>query len=82
MAAQITELAFLEHLSGRFNIPTPGHLTAEASGSEIRNALKKWKSKAIIKPDVLSGKRGKAGALRVVTDYVDAQKELKRLKAA
>lgn len=80
MAAQITELTFLEHLASRFNIPTPGHLTAESRGNEIRESLKRWKGKAIVKPDVLSGKRGKAGALRVVTDYVDAQKELKRLQ--
>lgn len=79
MAAQITELTFLEYLASRFNIPTPGYLTADSRGNEIRDCLKRWKGKAIVKPDVLSGKRGKAGALRVVTDYVDAQKELKRL---
>ena len=80
MAAKITELAFLENLAGRFNISAPEFLTAESSGNEIRSALKRWKGKGVIKPDVLSGKRGKAGAIRVVTDYVDAQKELKRVQ--
>ncbi|MCK4997995.1 MAG: hypothetical protein KAS23_00620 [Anaerohalosphaera sp.] len=80
MAAQITELTFLENLARRFNIPAPEYLTAESSGNAIRSALKRWQGKAVIKPDVLSGKRGKAGALRVVTDYVDAQKELKRVQ--
>ncbi|MCD6399509.1 hypothetical protein J7L85_01830 [candidate division WOR-3 bacterium] len=80
MAAQVTELTFLEHLAGRFNIPVPGYLTAEASSGQIRRALADWGSKAVVKPDVLTGKRGKAGVVKVVSDYVEAQKELKRLQ--
>ncbi len=75
--AQITELPFLEHLAPRFNIPVPEYLTAEAGGSEIRSAIGRWGGKALVKPDVLAGKRGKAGVVKVVNDHVEAQRELK-----
>ncbi|AQT70287.1 Succinyl-CoA ligase [ADP-forming] subunit beta [Anaerohalosphaera lusitana] len=77
MAAQITELTFLEHLAGRFKLPVPEYVTAESGQTKVRELLKKWGGKAIVKPDVLAGKRGKAGVLRQVNDYVDAQRELK-----
>jgi len=77
MAAQITELTFLEHLAERFGVPVPEHVTADAPGAEMREALKRWGDRGLVKPDVLAGKRGKAGAVREVSDYVDAQKELK-----
>ena len=80
MAAQATELLFLEHLAGRFNLPVPEHLTAEAGGAEIREAIKRWKGKALVKPDILGGRRGKAGMVRLVSDYVEAQRELKRMQ--
>ena len=35
----------------------------------------------MVKPDVLAGKRGKAGLVQVVTDYVEAQRELKRVQS-
>lgn len=77
MSAKATELTFLEHLARRFNIPVPEYLTAEASAAEIRRAMERWGSRAIVKLDVLTGKRGKAGAVRKVTDHVQAQRELK-----
>jgi len=77
MAAKITERTFLEDLAGRFNIPVPEYLTAEASAADIRAAMKRWGGKAIVKPDVLTGKRGKAGAIKLVTDHVEAQREMK-----
>lgn len=80
MSAQITELAFLENVAPRFNLPVPEHLTAEASGATIREALKRWGGKAIVKTDVMTGKRGKAGGVKLVKDYVGAQKELKRVQ--
>ncbi|MBN1809097.1 MAG: hypothetical protein JW909_08505 [Planctomycetes bacterium] len=79
MPAQITELTFIEKLAGRFNLPVPEHVTADASAVEIRDALKRWGDRALVKPDVLSGKRGKAGAVREVTDAVEAQREMKRV---
>ena len=81
MAAQVTELTFLTHLAPRFSIPVPEHLTDEASGAEIREALGRWDSKALVKPDILAGKRGKAGAVRTVTDYAEAQREMKRVQS-
>lgn len=80
MSNQVTELFFLNHLAPRFNLPVPEHLTADASGSEIRNALKRWNSKAIIKPDLPFGKRGKAGVIYQVNEYVEAQRVLKSLQ--
>jgi succinyl-CoA synthetase beta subunit len=82
MALQITELMFLQHLASRFHLPTPEYLTAEASGAEIRNAINKWGGKAMVKPDVLSGKRGKTGLVQLVTNYVEAQHSLKHVQSA
>lgn len=81
MPAKIAELLFLEHLAPRFKIPVPEYLGADASGADIREAMSRWGGKALVKPDVLSGKRGKAGSVNVVKDYVEAQKELKRVQA-
>ena len=78
--AQIIELPFLEHLAPRFGIPVPEYLTADASGAKIRDALKRWSGKAIVKADVMTGKRGKAGAVKVVRDYLDAEKALKQIQ--
>ena len=80
MSEQITELTFLEHLAQRFNIPVPEYLAADASGTNIRHALARWENRAMIKPDVLTGKRGKQKAIREVHDYVEAQRELKRIQ--
>lgn len=80
MPAQITELTFLEHLAPRFNLPVPEHLTAEATAAEIRAAVKRWRGKVLVKPDVLAGKRGKAGVVRQVSDYLEAQRELKHVQ--
>lgn len=80
MTAHITELPFLEELAPRFHLPVPEHLSAEASGAKIRQAMDRWGGKALVKPDVPSGRRGKAGAVRQVADYVEAQKELKRVQ--
>ncbi|MBN2313306.1 MAG: hypothetical protein JXM79_05210, partial [Sedimentisphaerales bacterium] len=66
MSTKITELTFLEHLAPRFHLPTPEHLKSDASGAHIRDALDRWGNRAIVKPDVLSGKRGKAGVVQIV----------------
>jgi len=42
MSARISEPTFLEHLAGPFNIPVLERLSADASGAEIREALKRW----------------------------------------
>jgi len=79
MAAQATELFFLERLAGQFGIPAPEHLTPDARGAEIREALGRWGHRGLVKPDVLAGRRGKAGAVCEVTDHVAAQRALKRV---
>ena len=80
MPPRMTELGFLEHLAPRFHLPVPEHLTAEATGTAIRKAMDRWGGRALVKPDVMVGKRGKAGAVREVKDYLEAQKELKRVQ--
>jgi len=80
MAPQATELFFLETLARQFGVPAPEYLPAEARGSEIREALQRWDGRGLVKPDVLAGKRGKAGVVRQVHDMADAQRELKRVQ--
>jgi len=80
MAPQATELFFLETFARQFGIPAPQYLTAEARGAEIREALERWGGRALVKPDVLAGKRGKSGAVREVGDMAEAQRELKRVQ--
>ncbi len=82
MPTQMTELLFLQRLAARFGIPVPEFLEADASGAEIRAALDRWGGRALVKPDVPIGRRGKAGAIRQVTDPVEAQRELKRIQGA
>jgi len=80
MAKMIGELVFLQELAERFKIPVPEVLHDPSQLSIVRTSLKKW-GQGIIKPDVLSGKRGKAGTVKVVKDYQVAIKELKRVAA-
>jgi succinyl-CoA synthetase beta subunit len=81
MTTTMSELTFLEHLTTRFNISAPQFLPADAHGQEIKNALIQWGGKALVKPDVLTGRRGKSGAILQVTDYVEAQRELKHVQS-
>lgn len=80
MSAQLAELTFLEHLAKRFNITVPEYLTADAPAAQIRDAIKRWGGKGVVKPDILLGRRGKAGSICIVNDHVEAQRELKRLQ--
>ncbi len=82
MATQIGELTFLKHLAGKFEIPIPEYVTADAPRAEVRTTLGRWDNKGIVKPDVLSGKRGKAGAIDIVTDAAAGMMKLKTLSAA
>ncbi|MCD4831415.1 MAG: hypothetical protein K8R02_06355 [Anaerohalosphaeraceae bacterium] len=81
MPVQITELTFLTYLAKRFKIPVPDYLTTEATGAQIRAALKRWGGKALAKPDILMGKRGKLGMVKNVSDGVDAQRILKSVQS-
>lgn len=71
MSTLVGELIFLQHLAGRFKIPVPDYIVESANPSEIKAKLKEWGS-GIVKPDVLVGKRGKAGTVKKVTDYKEA----------
>ena len=79
MSVQVAELSFLERLAKRFDLPVPEHLAADASRQEIRDALQRWGGKGVVKPDVLAGRRGKAGLVTVVED---AQEAARLLRAA
>ena len=75
----ITELTVLEqNLAQRFKIPVPEYLIGPASRSVVRNTLEKWKE-AVVKPDVLAGRRGKAGAVKRVKTPEEAMQEMKRI---
>jgi succinyl-CoA synthetase beta subunit len=72
MSVQVTELTFLDHLARKFDLPVPEHLEMGASRAEVREALNRWGGKGVVKPDMLTGRRGKAGAITVVDDAQDA----------
>ena len=61
MSAKIGELMFLQQLAGRFKIPAPDFVVEPVNQSDVKKKLQSWGA-GIVKPDVLAGKRGKAGA--------------------
>jgi succinyl-CoA synthetase beta subunit len=81
MTAQATELFFLQTLAPQFGIPVPEFLPAEARDAEIREAITRWSGRALVKPDVLAGRRGKAGAIREVTQYATAVRQIKHVQS-
>lgn len=80
MSVKIGELSFLEELAGRFAIPVPDFVVEPVAQSVVREKLEKWGT-GIVKPDVLTGKRGKAGVVRTVSDYHVAVRMLKQVAA-
>jgi succinyl-CoA synthetase beta subunit len=80
MSAKIGELTFLQELAGRFKIPAPDFVVEPVNQSEVKSKLQIWGS-GIIKPDVLAGKRGKAGTVHKVSDYREAMQLLKKVAA-
>nr|MQY76377.1 hypothetical protein [Spirochaeta sp.] len=81
MALRVAELTFLEYFASRYNIPVPRHISGAAEINEIKRSLEEWGGEAIVKPDVMSGKRGKAGAIVAVKNLHDALKEIKRVSS-
>ena len=81
MSAKIGELIFLQQLAGRFKIPVPDFVVEPVNQSDIKKKLQVWGS-GIVKPDVLAGKRGKAGTVHKVSDYREAMQLLKKVAAA
>jgi len=80
MSAKIGELTFLEVLAKRYKIPTPDFLVEPVRQSDAKHKLAEWGG-GIVKPDVLAGKRGKAGTIRKVDDYHEALRILKTVAA-
>ena len=79
MSIKVAELTFLEHLAKRYGIPAPRWLPGTASRAEIKSALEAWGGQGLAKPDVLAGRRGKAGSIAAVHSAQDALRELKRV---
>ena len=80
MGTKIGELGFLQSLARRFSIPVPDFVVEPVPQSVVKEKLKKWGT-GIVKPDVLTGKRGKAGLIRTVDDYHVAMRLLKQVAA-
>jgi succinyl-CoA synthetase beta subunit len=79
MAIRVTELSFLEQFAPRYGIPVPRHIEGNAKRADLKQAIEDWGGQAIVKPDVMTGKRGKAGAIVTVTDVQSALREAKRI---
>jgi succinyl-CoA synthetase beta subunit len=79
MSIKVTEYTFLEHFSKRYGIPAPRYLPGTATRTEIKAALTAWGGQALVKPDVLTGRRGKAGSVVVVRSVQEALREMKRV---
>ncbi|HBI47241.1 MAG TPA: hypothetical protein DDX93_00705 [Smithella sp.] len=79
MTIRINELIFLKQLAQRYNIPVPRYVEADAARADIKQALQEWGGEAIVKPDVMTGKRGKAGAIVRVKDPQEAIVKLKQI---
>ena len=77
MALLATEITFLDHIAPRYNIPVPRHIIGDTPMRDIKAAMESWGCKALVKPDVLSGKRDKAGAVITVENPKDALKAIK-----
>ena len=81
MANKVTELTFLKHFAKRYGIPVPRHIEGTANLSDIKKALEDWGGEAIVKPDILTGKRGKAGAVVLVNNIQDAITQIRRISS-
>ena len=79
MNIRVTELTFLEQFASCYGIPVPRHIEGSAKRSELKKALSDWGGRALVKPDVLAGKRAKAGLIAQVDNVPDAIRQAKRI---
>jgi len=79
MSIRVTELTFLEQFASCYGIPVPRHIEGSAKRSELKKTLSEWGGRALVKPDVLTGKRAKAGAVVQVDNVADAIRQAKRI---
>ena len=77
---KVGELTFLRQLAGRFKLPIPEYEEDTVPQSVLNKQINKW-GRGIVKPDVLTGKRGKAGVISVVDDAREAIKLMKQVAA-
>ncbi len=77
----VTELTFLEHFARRYGIPVPRYVSGTAEIGDIKAAFESWGGQAIVKPDILTTGRGKAGAVVAVENIHDALREIKRVSS-
>jgi len=80
MNPRIGELVFIEQFAQRYKLPVPDHLSEPVGQSKLKEKLDQWGA-GIVKPDVLAGKRGKAGLVRKVTSIRDALHVLRDVAA-
>lgn len=78
---RVTELTFLDQYADRYGIPVPRHIEGTAKRSEIKEALESWGGEALIKPDVLTGKRSKAGGIVTVNNVPEAISQIRRISS-
>lgn len=82
MSKHIGELIFLDQLAARFKLPVPDFLVSPVDRKVLKEKLTTWK-KAVIKPDILSGKRNKVNSIRAVEtsqEAYDAMQEIMNIK--
>ena len=63
-----------------YKIPVPEYLSEPVTQSKLKEKLGKWGA-GIVKPDVLAGKRGKAGLVRKVESFREALRVLRDVAA-
>ena len=81
MSFKITELTFLKYFAERYGIPVPGFLSGNVEIASIKKALEDWGGAGIVKPDIITTGRGKAGAVVEVNNSHDALREIKRVSS-
>ena len=79
MPRSVTEFTFLKYFASSYGIPAPRYLAGTAELAEIKQTLHGWGDEALVKPDVISGRRGKAGLVVPVSNIQEAIREIKRI---
>ena len=78
MKHEIGELTFLKQLAPRFAVPVPEFVEWPAQRKAVQDALAKWGA-GIVKPDILAGGRGKAGAVMKVQSIQEAVRRFRKI---
>jgi len=72
---QITELTFLQQMAKRSKLPVPEYVVAPITRQKLKALFDRW-GKVVIKADVLTGKKGKAGLVKICTDPSKVQQDI------